>query len=1090
MTAPRGYLADELESRFPPAVRQRGERVFDAGLVATLRQTEGGWTAVVRSESAEGRRYAVVIDAIGGDALSGIFAGQREAVPARWRFGFRCSCPVGTDCKHAVAAVLAILERESASGRAEARAAGYGAPFRDRPAPATPPAADLASWRTAYWLGKRTGAWSLRGMEGGWYVSRILVRRNADGSPGRCKRWTPAYAGALLPAGAGPLEDCLRSYGGEEAPVAAAGIKAASLPHAALHFSDGNEPASARELPVLPAGRALLSFLPVRLDGDSVLWTPSLAFIRADGSPCAPVRAAMRCSGGMLYPSGDALVAALAGPFARADAAEALGLPAGEAPAMDRDGAVALGAALEARCDGELSVRLPPARIVREKLAPEPELVLEPRFGGPLAGELRCELRFTYRGAALGDGACGLETRDDELRVLARDPEAESAWKRRLSGILGARSMGRERPSGSVGGLQWDLAISLGEFASAHLEALRQAGFTLAVRTGGKKHAVQAGRLAASAIASGVDWFSASLRLDVDGRGMPLDGSVTWMGAALVMAGDDLVSLPERDAGFLSLFARAHSTAVPAGSTDRITREVRVDARDLALVAALHELSDDADKPLTASRAALLASVSDLAPAESTPAPDGLRAELRPYQAAGYAWLMRLARAGLGALLADDMGLGKTLQAIAAMLALSRDGLLKPALVVAPVTVLSNWEAELARFAPSLKTARHHGPGRPRDRESLIASFLHADIVLTSYQTLRSDMALFSGTELGLALLDEAQAVKNPASAMARATRALKARCRLALTGTPVENRPLDLWSHFAFLNPGLLGTRKDFQERCERPIAEGDAAALESLRRRTAPFVLRRSKEGVLAELPPKEEIVRRVDMGGAQAGFYEALRKQCEAGVQRTVGERGLERSSLFVLEALLRLRQAAIHPALIDERHAAAGGAKIDDAAALVLGLADEGHRTLVFSQFTSALALLGERLDAAGLAHEYLDGQTRDRAERIARFQAGSGGGAFLLSLKAGGVGVNLTNADYVILLDPWWNPAVESQAVDRAHRMGQTRPVTVYRLVTGGTVEEKVLALQERKRDLVDGLVSGASDGLAGLSGSELLDLFS
>lgn len=1080
-------IAGALERSFSPATVQRGQRVFDAGLVATVRETDGGWAGVVHSESAEGRRYTVRIEEH-GDALGGILREYAGAAQPRRGLSCSCTCPVGRNCKHAAAVVMAIESRLGHSGRAGGADPGLSFAPGTPSGPSRPgslarrPAADADAWKTAYWLKKNGSAYDLRGLEGGWSVSRVLVFRKRDGAEGRLKRWSPAYASCPLPPGSEALEACLRSHGGEEAPAGAAGILAARLPPgggpATLYVSPRDDPARAALLPVLPAETARLGFLPGSTEDNSITWRPALSFRRPDGAFGTAVRAAVRCSGGILYLCDDAVFAALAPPFARGAVAEALGLlaadPSGR-PDMGRDGAEALAAALAALCGDSLTAARPPSRTAIVRLAPSAALILEPRHGGVRHGELRCELSFTYAGISFGARPRELAVHGDELRVTERDRAAEDGYRDALRAILG----GHAPSARALAAGAFDLGLSLGSFAADFLDPLAGAGISLMVRMGRAARPVRPARLAAS-VASGVDWFSAALRLDADGYSVPLDGAAAWLGPNLLSAGDDVLAVSEGDRGLLALFAKARRTA--EGS-------ILVDARDLALASALNAISDEADKPATEARAALYAALSGLAPVADVAPPPGFRAAFRPYQAAGYSWLMRLASAGLGALLADDMGLGKTVQAIAALLRLKEEGLLRPAIVVAPVTVLSNWEAEIARFAPGLSAARHHGQARAKTRDALVAILLSHDIILTSYQTLRADAALLAGMEYGAAILDEAQAVKNPGAAMARATRSLRARCRIALTGTPVENRPLDLWSHFAFLNPGLLGTRKEFLASYEKPIAEGDGEALESLRRRSAPFILRRTKEAVLDDLPPKEEIVRWIDLGPAQAAYYEALRRQCADSVGRSLADRGVGRSAVCVLEALLRLRQAAIHPALVSEAHASIDGAKIADAAGLALRLVDEGHRALVFSQFTSALALVRERLEAAGQAYEYLDGQTRDRAERIARFQAGTGGGVFLLSLKAGGVGINLTNADYVLLLDPWWNPAAESQAVDRAHRMGQKKPVTVYRLVARGTIEEKVLLLQERKRGLVEGLVSDGPDGLAGLSGDEILGLF-
>ncbi len=456
--------------------------------------------------------------------------------------------------------------------------------------------------------------------------------------------------------------------------------------------------------------------------------------------------------------------------------------------------------------------------------------------------------------------------------------------------------------------------------------------------------------------------------------------------------------------------------------------------------------------------------------------PPGLCGDLRPYQRRGLDWLIFLRDAGLGGLLADDMGLGKTLQALAA-LALTPG----PHLVVAPTSVLPGWIREAERFLPGLKTCRYHGPERRLDPG--------ADLVVTSYAILRRDEDLLVAEAWAWVVLDEAQAVKNPDSQAARVARRLPARHRLALTGTPVENRLEELWSLLAFVLPGFLGDRRAFSARVTASVAAGRPEALAWLRRRIRPFLLRRLKSEVAPELPPRTEMVVRCELDDEQRAFYEAVRAVARAEV-RVALEAGRtdRRWPLGVLEALLRLRQAACHPALVP------GGppgpaAKVDELTDRLATLAAEGHRALVFSQWTSFLDLVEPALREAGLPWLRLDGATRDRQAVVDAFQAPDGPPVLLLSLKAGGTGLHLTAADWVFHLDPWWNPAVEAQAIDRAHRIGQTRPVFACRLVAAGTVEERVLALQEAKRGLARAVVGDEAALAAALTRDEILALF-
>jgi hypothetical protein len=457
---------------------------------------------------------------------------------------------------------------------------------------------------------------------------------------------------------------------------------------------------------------------------------------------------------------------------------------------------------------------------------------------------------------------------------------------------------------------------------------------------------------------------------------------------------------------------------------------------------------------------------------EATP-PADLTATLRSYQRQGVSWLAFLRGAGLGGVLADDMGLGKTLQAMCAF-----EG---PTLVVCPTSVVFNWQAELARFRPGLKVSVYHGAARALDAT--------ADVTLTSYALLRLDAPALAARAWNTVVLDEAQAIKNPDSQTARAAYALPASFRLALTGTPVENRLEELWSLMHFTNRGLLGGRSDFAERHARPIAEGRAGAAEALRQRVRPFLLRRLKQDVAPELPPRTDAVLRVELGDGERAVYDAVRAATRKDILALLGADGGEgknRGMIAALEALLRLRQAACHPALVPGQTAPTSS-KLEALLEALSTAVAEDHKALVFSQWTSLLDLIEPALARAELPFVRLDGSTRDRADVVSRFQDPAGPPVMLVSLKAGGSGLNLTAADHVFLCDPWWNPAVEAQAADRTHRIGQTRPVFVYRLVAAGTVEERILALQDSKRALMDAaLGDGAAAG--GLTKEDLLAL--
>jgi len=447
--------------------------------------------------------------------------------------------------------------------------------------------------------------------------------------------------------------------------------------------------------------------------------------------------------------------------------------------------------------------------------------------------------------------------------------------------------------------------------------------------------------------------------------------------------------------------------------------------------------------------------------------PDDLEAELRPYQLRGVRWLQFLRDSGLGGLLADDMGLGKTLQALC--------GLRGRTLVVAPTSVVYGWQEQIERFRPGLRASLYHGPRRQLDSD--------APLTLTTYGVLRVDAERLADVHWDTVVLDEAQAIKNPDSQVARAAHSLRGDFRLTLTGTPVQNRLDELWSQLHFLNPGLLGTRQDFRHRYETPIAEGKPGVAARLRERIRPFLLRRIKDEVAPELPPRTEAVLHCELSDTETSIYEAVRAATHSDlVERLQAGGGV----LEALEALLRLRQAACHPALLPGRDAA-GSSKVDVLLEALEEVIAEDHKALVFSQWTSFLDLVEPHLHAAGLPFGRLDGSTRDRAGVITRFQDQDGPPVLLISLRAGGVGLNLTAADHVFLLDPWWNPAVEDQAADRAHRIGQDRPVMVYRLVSRETVEERILALQARKRAVAEAVLEG-TDRATSITREELLAL--
>ena len=506
------------------------------------------------------------------------------------------------------------------------------------------------------------------------------------------------------------------------------------------------------------------------------------------------------------------------------------------------------------------------------------------------------------------------------------------------------------------------------------------------------------------------------------------------------------------------------------------------------------------------------------------PVPRGLKAELRVYQQQGLNWMQFLREHDLAGVLADDMGLGKTVQTLAHILAEKEAGRLnRPALIVVPTTLVHNWREEARRFAPELKVLVLNGPQR-KERFEQIGEH---ELILTTYALLWRDQKVLAEHDYHLLILDEAQYVKNATTKAAQAIRGLRARHRLCLTGTPLENHLGELWSQFDFLLPGFLGSQKDFTRRWRNPIEKnGDGVRRALLARRIRPFMLRRRKDEVAKELPDKTTIVCSVDLEGAQRDLYETVRTAMQEKVRAAVSAQGLARSHIIVLDALLKLRQVCCDPRLVrtlkaggeveqadaapadkaagkrgrvekaekaekeklDKGARAMGSAKLDLLLSMLPELIEEGRRVLLFSQFTGMLALIAEALEEAAIPYVILTGDTVDRVTPVERFQRGDVP-LFLISLKAGGVGLNLTAADTVIHYDPWWNPAAENQATDRAHRLGQEKPVFVYKLIAAGSIEEKIVELQEQKAGLADSILSEDAAGAAKFSDDDLDALF-
>ena len=564
-------------------------------------------------------------------------------------------------------------------------------------------------------------------------------------------------------------------------------------------------------------------------------------------------------------------------------------------------------------------------------------------------------------------------------------------------------------------------------------------------------------------VGSGANWFAVDGELRID------EGRVIGLQKLMQLAHESkrgrFVALG--DGEYLALTERLRQQLADLQALSSIEKgQLRLPGAAAAFLA--ETLDDDqlsGDKPW-ARRLALLNEAAALNPEP----PGALQAQLRSYQAEGFAWMVRLAHAGLGACLADDMGLGKTVQTLALLLQRAEIG---PALVIAPTSVCANWAAEAERFAPGLRVVVY-GEG---ERAAVLENAAAYDLVVASYALVQIDIEAFAKREWATLVLDEAQALKNAATKRVKAIATLPAGFRLALTGTPVENRLADLWSIMNLLNPGLLGSSAQFGERYASAIErQRDDTARNRLRRLVSPFLLRRTKAQVLPDLPPRTEIIHRVEPGPEERSFLEAARRSAVERVAQMSSDTSSGQAAFHVLAELTRLRRAACDPRLVAPELGIVG-AKVQEFEQLALELVAGRHKALVFSQFTDFLKLLAERLDSCGISYQYLDGSTpaAERGKRVVAFQRGEGD-LFLISLKAGGFGLNLTAADYVLIVDPWWNPAAEDQAMGRAHRIGQLRPVTVYRLVTAGSIEERIVELHRDKRSLADGILEGQDQG--------------
>jgi len=706
-------------------------------------------------------------------------------------------------------------------------------------------------------------------------------------------------------------------------------------------------------------------------------------------------------------------------------------------------------------------------RVQETYAAPRPRLRLvapNRRYQHQQPGWPSAELSFLYDGREVRAGSPGRGVYEPATRrLLLRDAVAEQRSAARL------RELGL-RPSPDPLSGAHSLAIPAPRVPKV-VRVLLAEGWS--VEAEGKLYRAP-GRFQMG-LSSGVDWFE-------------LHGEAEFEGVTLNLP--DLLAALRRDDGFVELGDGTlgilpeewlRRIAPIAGLGAKEGDHLRFTPAQTALLDAWLEAEPEVsfDAKVEQARRHLRDS-GGVVPAYEPP---GFRGELRGYQRIGLGWLHSLREVGFGGCLADDMGLGKTVQVLALLetrrVLRQREGL-PPSLLVVPKSLVFNWIQEAARFTPQLAVLDYTGAARAKSGDP----FAGHDLVLITYGTLRRDILRLRQTEFDYLILDEAQAIKNAESQTAQSARLLRGKHRLALTGTPVENHLGELWSLLEFLNPGLLGSSPLLRGGAD-DLRNPEPAAREVYARAVRPFLLRRTKEAVAPELPPKIEQTLFCELPPKQRRLYDELRDHYRSSLDARIGTQGLGKSKILVLEALLRLRQAACHPGLLDADRADEPCAKLDLLLPQLEEVLEEGHKALVFSQFTRFLALLRSQLDKAKVPYVYLDGQTRNRQERVEQFQNDPDCKLFLISLKAGGLGLNLTAADYVYLLDPWWNPAVEAQAIDRTHRIGQTRPVFASRLVARGTVEEKILELQRSKRALADAVIHADQSLVSGLTREDL-----
>lgn len=666
----------------------------------------------------------------------------------------------------------------------------------------------------------------------------------------------------------------------------------------------------------------------------------------------------------------------------------------------------------------------------------------------------------------------------DSFHIAIRDENYEKKVARYVMTLTGAEIRNKSIPGFLGDYIQVSLVkLPLEEFLSKFGSELISRGISLRLKKTRKKISRTSGKVAFK-VKTGIDWFDVeTVCKNEDGSETRFDIDEEMLKNRLAKKDDGYMLLSDEDIVRLTALSRTRASG---------EKGLKIHRLDFSSLEAISDAVDDEDREAVDKTLKTYRKLKDIKGIKSCEIPGGFNGTLRNYQQEGYNWLCFLREIGLNGCLADDMGLGKTVQTLALLQRLKENNTLRPALLVVPVSTIPNWEQEILRFTPSISSLRHTGQHRSGDENEI----LNHDVIITSYHTLRNDIEFISKIDFSCLVLDEAQNIKNAESKAFKAVKKIKAAQITALSGTPVENKTGELWALFDVLNPGLLGTKQRFRSEFARPI-ENDRSpiAAEKLRALIFPFILRRKKEMVAAELPPKEEITVYCEMGDKQRTVYNTFKERYRIIIQEILEKKGKNNAAIEIFDSLMKLRQIALFPSLLTDHLEKNESCKFDLLKDMIDEILVEGHNLLIFSQFVKSLKIIENYLIESNLNYSYIDGSTKDRDAEIKKFQNNDNVNIFLLSLKAGGTGINLTEADYVLLFDPWWNPAVESQAIDRAHRIGQTKKVTAYKLIVKDTVEEKILSLQQKKKAIVNDLITEEASFFKSLSGDDIVDLF-